>query len=138
MQLCLTTVAVLKTNAQYRGSGRGKVGEGCPDPAFPFLFFHENPASRTVFSSVYQYPESRFSFPGKYIKKSFLQKIINAGYTLTRWIDILNLRVCLKVPAKKKFFFYLSTMKEHDMIITISGFSPRPLLLAISANPVIC
>ena len=27
-------------------------------------------------------------------------------------------------------------MKEHDMVTVTSGFSPRHLLLAISANPV--
>ena len=27
-------------------------------------------------------------------------------------------------------------MKEHDMTIMTSGFSPRPLLLAISTSPV--
>ena len=27
-------------------------------------------------------------------------------------------------------------MKEHDMAIVTSGFSPRPVLLPISANPV--
>ena len=31
-------------------------------------------------------------------------------------------------------FLYLSMMKEHDMAIVTSGFSPRPLLLAISAK----
>ena len=42
----------------------------------------------------------------------------------------------LKAPAKRNSFLYLSLMKEHDMAIVTSGFSPRPLLSAISANPV--
>lgn len=74
-----------------RGSGRGG-----PDPTFSLLF-HENPAQ-----FCHCYPESRFSFSGKYIKKSYLQKTINAGCRLAPWIDILNLCVCLKVPAKNK------------------------------------
>ena len=116
-----------------RGSGKGgrKGGGGAgPDPAFPLLF-HENPASPLFFfmkipHSVefsHRYLESRFSFPEKYIKKSFLQKIINAGCRLAPRIHILNLHVFFKVPAKKKCLFYLSMMKEHDMIIAIWVFS---------------
>ena len=105
-------------------------GKAGPDPAFPLLF-HENPASPLFFfmkipHSVefsHRYLESRFSFPEKYIKKSFLQKIINAGCRLAPRIHILNLHVFFKVPAKKKCLFYLSMMKEHDMIIAIWVFS---------------
>ena len=44
--------------------------EGDPDPAFPLLF-HENPASRTVSSSLSRIP---FFFTEKYIKKSNFYK----------------------------------------------------------------
>ena len=56
---------ILRQTKTYRGSGRGG-----PDPAFPPLF-RENPASRTFFI---RFPESRFSFPQKYIKKSNFYK----------------------------------------------------------------
>ena len=65
------------------------------------------PHSRSFFRRIphpaqffHRYPEYHFSFSGKYIKKSFLQKIMNAGCRLAPWIDILNLprfRTCISV-----------------------------------------
>ena len=72
-----------------------RVWKGGPDPAFP-LCFHEIPASCTCF---HHYPESRFSFPEKYIRK---KPVINVRCRLALSIDILNLRVFLKVAAKTK------------------------------------
>ena len=52
-------------------------------------------------------------------------------------IDILNLRrIPKRFLQKRNSFVYVSKMKEHDMTIVTSGFTPRHLLLAISANPV--
>ena len=48
-----------------RGSGKG---EGL-DPEFPLLF-----QESCIPHFFYHYPESRFSFPQKYIKKSNLYK----------------------------------------------------------------
>ena len=50
--------------------------------------------------------------------------------------DILNFCVFLKVLAKRNSFLYLRMTKKHNVAIVTLGFSPRPLLLAISANPV--
>ena len=63
----------------------------------------------------HQLPESRFSFPQKYITKSnSVQKLINVRCRLILSIDILNLRVFLKASAKRNSFLYLSMKKEHD------------------------
>ena len=62
----------------------------------------------------HQFPESRFSFPQKYEKVKFLQKLINVRCRLILSIDILNLRVFLKASAKRNSFLYLSMKKEHD------------------------
>ena len=53
-------------------------------------------------------------------------------------IDILNLRgISKRFLQKRNSLVYLSMTKEHcDIAIMTSGFSPRNLLLAISANPV--
>ena len=69
------------------GNNRGS-GRGAPDPAF-LLLFHEKPASHTVFR---HYPESHF------FKRC----------RLALSIDILNLHVFLKVPAKTEILFHIS------------------------------
>ena len=68
----------------YTGSGRGG-----PDPAFPPLF-RENPTSPTFFIS---FPNTAF-----FSQKNTL-KLINVRCRLILSIDILNLRVFLKVSG---------------------------------------
>ena len=71
--------------------GSGSGGGGGPDPSFSLLFY-KSPSSPTKVRCL-----------------------------SAHLIDILNLRVFLKILAKVNSFLYLSMMKEHDVAIVNLG-----------------
>ena len=97
------------------------------------------PHSRSFFTR-FPHP-AQFFFPRKiHLKVVFSRKADKCKMWIGPfdwYFEFTSVKPAFKGSCKKKKKLFVSPLdKKHDMTIAISEFSPRPLLLLISANPV--
>ena len=111
--------------SQYKSCAntQDRVWKGGSWSRIPAPFTRESRIPRVF----HQFPESRFSFPEKYIK------LINVRCRLILSIDILNLCVFSKASAKRNSFFFLPLYEEswHHYLPYLGQSSVK----AVQKNP---